>query len=135
LALNASFGFSGKDVRPAGCTASEEVGDFVYVSGVPVLGRDQVRRANPDSPLAMPAVGVVIFKVSSEECLVQWIGETPDVFAGLTAGKQYWLGPNAKAASLPTRSATGRLAQVVGVATAPTRFYVKPDGVMTKLFT
>lgn len=134
MALNASFGFSGKDVRPAGCSVEEDVGDFVYVSGPPVLGRDQVRRANPDSSLAMPAVGVVIFKVSSEECLVQWMGETPDVFSGLTAGKPYWLGPNAKAASLPTRSTTGRLAKVIGVATAPTRFYVRPDGVMTKLY-
>lgn len=135
MALNASFGFSGKDVRPADCTVSEEVGDFVYVFGSPILGRDQVRKANPDDSLTMPAVGVVIFKPSPDECLVQWMGETPDVFSGLAAGKLYWLGPDAKAASLPTRSATGRLAQVVGVATAPTRFYVKPDGVMTKLFT
>jgi len=133
LALTANFGFTGKDVRPAVCTVSEEVGDFVYVSGAPEGTRDQVRKADPSTPDRMPAVGVVIFKSNDTRCLVQWMGETPAIFTELVSGRPYYVGPDAKAAPAPVATPSGLLAQIVGLATSPTKFYVRPESNMTRL--
>jgi hypothetical protein len=134
MALNASFGFTGKDIRPADCTVDEDVGDFVHISGNPIDNKEQVRKANPESISGMPAVGVIIFKPSTVTCLVQWFGETPDIFTGLVAGQRYFVGVDARAVDLPPRDAAGRLAQIMGVATTPTRFYVQPNSQLTMLF-
>jgi len=133
LALTANFGFTGKDVRPAVCTVSEEVGDFVYVSGAPEGNRDQVRKADPSTPERMPAVGVVIFKSDATRCLVQWMGETPAIFTELVSGRPYYVGPDAKAAPAPVVTPSGLFAQIVGLATSPTKFYVRPEANMVRL--
>lgn len=133
MALTANFGFTGKDVRPALCTVSEEVGDFVYISGDQVGNRDQVRKADPSIPTKMPAVGAVIFKSDDTHCLVQWMGETPAVFSNLVAGRPYYVGADAKAAPQPIQDPSGLLAQIIGLATSSTKFYVRPEANMIRL--
>ena len=134
MALVARFGLRQADIRGSDCTVAEAIGDLVYLAGPPVSGRDQVRRADPSDVAKMPAVGVIVNKLSATSCQVQWMGETTSIFSGLATGKSCFVGPDGRVAALPSRSPAGKFAQIVGVATAPTRFYVRPDGVMAKIF-
>lgn len=128
MAIQARFGSRAVDVRAADCTVSEGVGDFVFIVGNPVGGRDQVRKADPSDYDRMPAVGVVILKPTTTSCLVQWLGETPPIFSGLSAGEIYFLGSDSKVAETPPLPSTSNMfVQTIGVAAASDRLYVKPE--------
>lgn len=128
MALQARFGSRISEVRIADCTVGESVGDFVFVVGAPVAGRDQVQRADPSDYDRMPAVGVITRKPTSTTCLVQWFGETPPIFTGLSAGEIYFVGYDSKIAEVPpTPVTTGMFVQPIGVALSPDKLYVQPD--------
>jgi len=133
MALVARFGLKCIDIRGADCSLAELVGDFVYLVGPPVGGRDQVRKVDPSDVLKMPAVGVIINKLTDTFCQVQWMGETPAIFESLTTGKPHYVGPDARVTGVVPISPTGLFAQIVGLATSPTRFYVRPENHMTRL--
>lgn len=133
MGISARFGIRVKDVRSAECTALEAVGDFVCIVDDPPDGLDLVGRADPSDFGRMPAVGVIISKSSPTECLVQWLGETPNIFAGLSSGEVYFVGANGKISEVPPVPTTGPLfTQFMGVATAPTRLYLRPNDHMVR---
>ena len=133
MSLNASFGYSRGEVRRAECTVAESVGDFVCIVDDPPNGYALVGKADPANYDRLPAVGVVIGKSTPTECLVQWIGETPNIFSGLASGEVYFLGDDSKPVDVPpVPVGVPMFAQSVAVATAPTRLYVKPSGNLTK---
>lgn len=134
MSVNMKFGLGLKNVRPAWCTASEVITDFVYVAGNPVSGKDQVRKADPSDFSKMPSVGVVINKSGDTQCQVQWMGETPDIFSGLTAGDIYFLGSDAKIAPNPPTSPTGMFNQVVAVALSDTKAFINPENNLVKTY-
>ena len=128
MGLSARFGVRVKDVRVAECTAAEAVGDFVCIVDDPPNGLDVVGKADPADVDKMPAVGVVVSKSTPTRCTVQWIGETPDIFTGLLSGKEYFVGADSRIAATPPVPTTVPLfTQFMGVATAPTRFYLRPN--------
>jgi hypothetical protein len=133
MGVSARFGVRVKDVRSAECTAAESVGDFVCIVADPPNGYDLVGKADPADFSKMPAVGVIISKSSPTACLVQWIGETPDIFAGLSSGEVYFVGADGKIAEDPPAPTTVPLfSQFMGVATAPTRLYLRPNDHMVR---
>jgi len=133
MGLSARFGIRIKDVRSAECTAAESVGDFVCIADDPPNGHDLVGKADPANFAKMPAVGVIISKSSPTRCLVQWLGETPNIFTGLSSGEVYFVGVDAKIAEAPPVPTTVPLfAQFMGVATAPTRLYLRPNDHMVR---
>ncbi len=101
MGISARFGGRIRDVRKAECTASESVGDFVCITNDPPNGYDVVGKADPSSYNKMPAVGVITSKSSLTNCLVQWFGETPNIFAGLSSGEVYFVGEDSKIAETP----------------------------------
>lgn len=120
-------------VREAECTAAESVGDFVCISDDPPNGYDIVAKADPSDFNKMPAVGVIINKTSPTKCLVQWYGETPDIFTGLASGEYYFVGSDSKVSDVPPApTVTPLFSQWMGVATAPTRLYVRPNDHMVR---
>lgn len=133
MSLNASFGYSRNEVRRAECTTAEAVGDFVCIADDPPNGLDVVAKADPSDFSKMPAVGVVISKSTPTRCLVQWFGETPDLFSGLSSGEVYFVGTDSRVAEVPPVPSTVPLfTQFIGVATAPTRLYLKPNDRMVR---
>lgn len=133
MGVSARFGVRTKDVRAAECTAAEGVGDFVCIVADPPNGVDYVGKADPADFTKMPAVGVIISKSSPTECLVQWFGETPNIFTGLASGEGYFVGVDSKVAGDPPTPTTVPLfTQWVGVATAPTRLYIRPNDHMVR---
>ena len=117
----------------ASCSASEQVGDFVYVAG---SGPD-VRKVDIDDWGKMPGVGMVISKSTATSCVVQTSGEIPeDVLTGLTVSRLlYYIGVDSKVALSPfVRPLTGtRYIQAAGTAIGATRFVLRlssPIGVL-----
>jgi hypothetical protein len=133
MAIVGRFGRPGT-VRSARCTVAEDVGDFVYIIDEPLNGLDQVRKADPANYNKLPAVGVIISKQSSDFCRVQWSGETPAIFSGLSPGEIYFLGSDSTIAEVPPVPAGGDYAfvQPVGFATSEERAYIKTENTITK---
>lgn len=128
MGINARFGTRISEIRAAECSSAEAVGDWVCISDDPPNGTDYVRKADPADFTKMPAVGVVVSKSAPTQCRVQWFGETPDIFSGLSSGEYYFVGTDSRSADLPPEPTTAPLfTQFVGVATAPTRMYVRPN--------
>jgi len=67
----------------ADCSLATVVGDAVYITG-----SSSVAPAMADSKLTMPAIGIVVEKLTSTSCKVRRFGEAT-VFAGLVAGATY----------------------------------------------
>ena len=112
------------------CTATEAVGDAVYISGPWVGGLPPVRRADSASWDTMPAVGIIISKPTHTTCYVQQAGILPDgVVGGLTRGKTYKVGTaGALVVSAPLPGVNGyALVQFLGSAMDVDRFHVEPD--------
>lgn len=123
----ARFGYDRNVLQPCICTAAEQVADFVCITGNQT-NKPVVRRANPLDYNYMPAVGVITQKLSDTLCLVQWMGETPALFSGLSPGEIYFLGVDGRIADYPpTPSGRNVFVQIVGIATAPTKIYVRTE--------
>lgn len=132
MGLQARFGYRAADIRPADCTTAEAIGDFVCISGPQVSNRDQVAKADPADYDKLPAVGVIISKPTTTTCMVQWMGETPAIFSGLSAGEPYFLGADSKLAEVPPPPVSHDMfVQVVAVALAADRAYIRPEGNLT----
>jgi hypothetical protein len=86
-----------------------------------------VRKADPSSYAKLPSVGVIISKPTSMTCLVQWMGETPEIFSGLSAGALYFLGTDSKISDNPP-APVGRdmFIQAVAVALSDKKAYIRP---------
>lgn len=127
MATTARFGSRIVEVRLSQCTADEAVGDLVKLVGKTGEGKDIVSKADPTQ--TKPAVGVIVSKPSDTSCLTQWVGETPAVFAGLSVGDIYFLGADSKLSSAPPDPPVGAtiFSQIVAVATAADRVYMKPE--------
>jgi len=131
MALVARFGYRAADIRAADCTASESVGDMVYITDN-IGGRDQVRWSDPKSYSKLPAIGAIISKASATTCLVQWMGETPEIYTGLAPGEIYFLGLNGKvAATPPVPTSVPVFVQPIGVALSDKKLYVRTEANLT----
>ena len=102
------------------CTATEAVGDAVYVSAA-----NTVTQAVCDSATTMPAIGIIQAKPSSTTCYVCFSGIV-DGFTGLTPGAIYYVDETAGGitATKPTDTDPAYLNQVVGVAISTTELLV-----------
>jgi hypothetical protein len=98
------------------CFSTDAVGDLVYIMG-PKLGvYYQVAKVDIDDPAKMPAVGVIIAKVSPTECVVQTDGIVRGFYSGLVTGRPAFAGIDARATTTFVRPTSGyRLLQIVGV--------------------
>ena len=114
------------------CDVSIEVGDWVYLQTGG--SDDRVAKANPIDQDTLPAVGVVVAKINSNLCTVQWRGRTDAIFSGLTAGKTYFLGLDSKLIDVPPVPSSGSYSfvQALCVATSENTVDVQPSLDLTK---
>lgn len=108
----------------ANCLITDEVGDFVHITGDIVADRIQVEKVDVTDRTTMPAIGVIIEKTSDTECVVQTDGDY--ITTGLTAGTLYYIGNDSKlSADRPTAAIGGiALVQIVGEALDATKLYL-----------
>lgn len=102
----------------AACTASESVGDLVYISGVKVGADYTVRKADITDFSKMPAVAVITYKISATRAVIQFRGEIT-LFSGLTPGRVYWVSDTGVPVVNPPTVTSGQRKywQAIGVAT------------------
>jgi len=104
-----------------GCIVTVAVGDAVYVSAP-----STVDRANANSALTAPAIGIVVSKPTGVTAVVRVSG-TISGLAGLVAGRRYFLATSAGGLVTPPVDAGGNVAQVIGIATSTTTLMVNPE--------
>lgn len=108
---------SDSTLATATCTASESVGDLVYISG-PKSGADySVSKVDIANYAKMPAVAVVVYKITATRAVIQFGGET-GLFSGLTPGKVYWVSDAGVPTATPPTVTAGQRKywQSIGVA-------------------
>jgi hypothetical protein len=128
------FGKKSQDITQAICSPAEQVGSWVYKNGE-VDGLDWVRMADPLMKSKVPAIGVIIEKSTDTLCKVQWAGETPESFSGLTPGAVYFLGADALLSNSPPQPNAGSFVYLQPLATAVSdkKVRIAPVIALTKL--
>jgi len=106
-------------IATAVCTSAEVVGDLVYISGNRVGSDYSVRKAVNTDVTKLPAIAVVISKISTTRALIQFQGEV-SIYSGLTPGHLYWVGDSGQPTSVPpvpSGAGVKKYWQPIGVAT------------------
>ena len=100
------------------CLSTDVVGDLVYISGNIVGGDYQVQKIDPTTGAKMPAIGVIVAKLTPTRAVVQREGAVKGVYTGLVAGKVYFAGANSQpSVTCPTPGYGGAMyVQPIGIA-------------------
>jgi len=106
---------------PATCQASDAAGDCVYVTGDMSGGRYLVSKSDPNDPAKLPAIGVLVAKLTATECTIQVEGALEGLYSGLLPGRLLYVGNDGR----PTH-AIPAVAQIIGVASSTTGLVVNP---------
>ena len=101
----------------ASCPATVAVDDFVYVTGPSVGGKIQIDTVDITSTATMPAIGIVIDKITPLLCVVRVSGEVVPA-AVLTPGKRYFIDSGGKPTETVPSPPTGGKAGVQAAAYA-----------------
>lgn len=117
---------SGDQLLEAFCFASDVVGRAVYIMGNKVGDKYQVTTVDIDNIITVPAIGIILEKLTSTTCIVQTGGIIRDIYTGLTPQKPLFIGTDGMlthtVASYPL---TGRRAhQMMGQALATTELFL-----------
>lgn len=112
----------------ADCPAAVAVDALVYVTGPSVLGVVQVDIIDVTVVAKMPAIGIVIQKITSTSCRVLTQGEVTPALT-LVPGKRYFAGPTGSlAVVMPTPTVSGiAFSQPVGYAIDTNRLLFDPE--------
>lgn len=78
------------------CLSTITPGDVVYISGSKAGGLIQVDKVDITTTLKMPAVGIVIEKLTSTTAIILCSGEVKGVYSCLDPGKTYFVNQNAR---------------------------------------
>ena len=111
-------GQQGSSTWNAGCTATEQPGDAVYV-----LSAGQVRQARADDVAKARVVGVVTAKPTATTCVVASGGAVP--IAGLTAGSRHFLSATQAGRVVDSEPASGSWVVSLGMAKDATTLVVE----------
>ena len=109
------------------CPTSVSLGDVVYISGDKVGGMHQVDKVDITSFLKMPAIGIVIQKLTSTTAVIICSGEVAGVYGSLMPGKTYFADSNARLISTaPGSPSTGvQFVQAVAYSLASDTLFVR----------
>lgn len=112
----------------AGCPASVAVDDLVYTTGPAILGVAQVDVIDVTDVSKMPAIGIVIAKITSTTCKVITLGEISPGMA-LIPGRRYFAGANGSLdLAMPSPTLGGiAFSQPVGYAIDTNRLLFNPE--------
>lgn len=113
-----STGQAGSNAWNSSCTATEAVGDMVYV-----LSSGQVRRAQANAAATAKVAGVITSKPTSTTCVV--VSDGPAAKSGLTAGSEHFLSASVAGGVSDAEPATGNWRVSVGRASTTAQLIVE----------
>jgi hypothetical protein len=124
----------------ANCLSTDLVGNFVQISGPNSGPYYTVTTVDPSRNTGMPALGIIVTKQSTTQCLVQMTGLVdvgPLGITGLPVGKRCFVGYDGRPAFPPppvSQSPTGTLLlQVVGLIVGSSLIELVPGLYLAKL--
>lgn len=101
----------------ASCMLTDQVGDLVAVRTT-ANGTIKVWRANPAVRSHMPAVGIIVRKWGTTDCIVQLGGPVFNVYSGLVPEVVYMVGDNGRPTdTLPAPGAPDELRYIQHIGT------------------
>ena len=89
-------GSAASSTLTASCTAADDLGDCVKISGDAVDGVYQVASVDITAADPNPACGIIISKSSPTDCVVQVSGIMSGIYTGLTSGRLYFVDVNSR---------------------------------------
>lgn len=116
------------------CSVTDNVGDLVYITG-DLIGPDyQVARVDPLNE-KMPAVAVIVSKISAARAVIQFDGNVKGIYNTLVAGKTYFASELGRPSLTPPAPTLGGKAYVqpIGVAVDSDVLKLSPSEQMTIL--
>lgn len=117
----------------ADCLAGDGVGALVYITGDRVGQFYQVATVDPSDRDKMPAVGMIIQKMTTTTCVIQFDGNVESVYSGLTPGELLFAGDGGGLDDeMPTPSGGPRYVQTVGSSLGSDVFRLEPNMMMTR---
>lgn len=111
------------------CDPADAIGDLVHVKGSRSGPDYTVEKVNITQPSAKPTIGIIVAKLATDRCVVQFEGEVTGIYSNLAPGRHYFAGADARPSQSPPNPALGGKAylQLVGVALAEDTLYLKPE--------
>ena len=116
-------------VLPAACLVTDDVGHFVYPTGASVGDVLQVTRVDVMVFGQMPALGVIVEKLTATSCLVLFMGLY--AFGPITPGKLCFIGTDARLSTI--RPPAPAHVQHVGVSVDTARVFLNMNPLLIKL--
>lgn len=118
----------------AQCQVGDGVGATVYITGDRVGQYYQVSTTDPSVRGKMPAVGMIVEKMTDTTCVVQFGGNVEGVYSGLTPGELLFVEDTGGLDNeMPTPAGgTPRYVQVVGASLAADVIKLEPNMMMTR---
>jgi len=126
-------GGGGREVIPAICLATDEVGHCVHSRGTRTGNVLWVEAASIYDVDKMPALGIIISKSSATACRVRLFGEHTS--SGLIPGKIHFIGQDSRiTATRPTATSMQyAMIQVIGYAVDAEILHLNPAPIMIKV--
>ena len=113
----------------ANCQPTDAIGDAVYITGDKVGSLYQVAIVDISDRNKMPAVGIIIDKLTTTECIVQTSGIWENSYTGLTPNVPLFIDATGKLTSVrPARPLSGiRFVQTMAQALSQTDVEIRLD--------
>lgn len=119
----------------ANCLSSDGAGSMVYISGPKVDGRYQVESCDPSDYSKMPAIGMIIHKLDTTTCIVQFRGIVDSVYGSLVPGERLFVDDGGGLSDTPPEPTVGvpsKYMQDVAVALADDTLDLNPNYMIAK---
>ena len=118
---------------PALCTAFDNPGDAIQITGDAIGGSLQVARCNPFDVTKMPAVGLLLSKSDATHAVVALFGVQP--LAGFAPGARIFVGQDGRPSASPMVPPRTQpmLVQALGVAIDSARMLLVPSPDMIRV--
>lgn len=132
MRLQASKSNTASAMVKASCMLTDQVGDLVAVRSTS-NGVYRVWRANPAARNKMPAVGVIVKKWGTTDCIVQLQGPVLNIYTDLIPSTIYMVGDDGRPVTSPPVPLTGevRYVQHIGAPLAVQVLDLQPSMLMT----
>lgn len=111
------------------CQTTDLVGDLVYV----FASNKVVKKADVGDYFGMPAIGIIINKVTTTRALVQIAGLVKGLYTDLQPGRLYFVGSDSRPSYLPPMTPMNRFVQPIGTALDTSVLFLQPNTHMTKI--
>jgi hypothetical protein len=98
------------------CLSTDQLGDVVYISGDKIGSYYQVAKVDITTTTKMPAIGIIVQKLTSTTCVVMYSGEVTGLYTGMTPGETMFANSSSQLSETPPGAPTTGIVAVQAIA-------------------